>query len=48
MEAYEQAIDMRLAGNDDAVLRWNACARVIMNNSDLVPTEQDAGESMLE
>ena len=48
MEAYEQAIDMRLAGNDDAILRWNACARVIMNNSDLVPAGQDAGESMLE
>jgi hypothetical protein len=48
MEAYEQAIDMRLAGNDDAILRWNACARVIMNHSDIVPGEQDAGESMLE
>ena len=48
MEAYEQAIDMRLSGNDDAILRWNACARVIMNNSGLVPTGQDAGESMLE
>ena len=48
MEAYEKAIDMRLAGNDDAVLRWNACARVIMNNSELVPAEPDTGESMLE
>jgi len=48
MEAYEKAIDRRLAGNDDAVLRWNACARVIMNNSDLVPGESDTGEQMLE
>ena len=24
MDAYEQAIDKRLAGNDDAILRWNA------------------------
>jgi len=48
MEAYEKAIDRRLAGNDDAVLRWNACARVIMNNSDLVPGERDTGEQMLE
>ncbi len=48
MEAYEQAIGMRLAGNDDAVLRWNACARVVMSNPDLRPGEQDTGESMLE
>ena len=48
MEAYEQAIDMRLAGNDDAILRWNTCARVIMNNSDLVPAEHETGEQMLE
>lgn len=48
MDAYEKAIGRRLAGNDDAVLRWNACARVIMNNSDLVPTEPETGEQMLE
>ena len=48
MDAYEKAIDRRLAGNDDAVLRWNACARVIMNHSDLVPAEHETGEQMLE
>ena len=48
MDAYEKAIDSRLSGNDDAILRWNACARVIMNNSDLVPAEHETGEQMLE
>jgi hypothetical protein len=29
MEAYEQAERLRLPGNDDAILRWNTCARTI-------------------
>jgi len=37
MQSYEKAIDQRLAGNDDAVLRWNTCARMIMRNPQLVP-----------
>jgi len=48
MEAYENAIDKRLAGNDDAILRWNACARIIMNNSDVAPAGEEPGEQMLE
>jgi len=48
MQSYEKAIDQRLAGNDDAVLRWNACARVIMRNPEVVPTEEQPGEQMLE
>ena len=48
MDAYEKAIGRRLAGNDDAILRWNACARAIMNNSSLKPADQEAREFMLE
>jgi hypothetical protein len=48
MEAYASAIDKRLAGNDDAILRWNACARIIMNNSSVVPSKEESRESMLE
>ncbi len=48
MSAYETALDQRLAGNDDAVLRWNACARVIMNNSDVAPAGKATREFMLE
>src|ERR1041385_7959461 len=32
MAGYEQAEAIRPAGNDDALLRWNACARMIMQN----------------
>jgi len=29
---YEEAETLRPTGNDDALLRWNACARIIMGN----------------
>jgi hypothetical protein len=32
MEHFEQAESIRPQGNDDAILRWNACARLIMRN----------------
>ena len=32
MEWYEKAESARQPGNDDALLRWNACARIIMQN----------------
>ena len=32
MTHYEKAEAIRPAGNDDAVLRWNACVRIIMRN----------------
>ena len=48
MDAYESAIDQRLSGNDDAILRWNACARIMMNNSTVAPGKEANRESMLE
>jgi hypothetical protein len=32
MAWYEKAETLRAPGNDDALLRWNACARIIMGN----------------
>ena len=32
MALYEEAEAVRPPGNDDALLRWNACARMIMQN----------------
>jgi hypothetical protein len=32
MVCYEKAEAIRPPGNDDALLRWNACARMIMHN----------------
>ena len=33
MDCFETAESMRPAGNDDAILRWNGCARVISRNN---------------
>ena len=40
MHDYEPAETFRPAGNEDAILRWNACARIIMHNH-LVPRPKD-------
>jgi hypothetical protein len=37
MDCYEQAAAIRPPGNDDAILRWNTCARVIMRNPEIRP-----------
>jgi hypothetical protein len=47
MECYERAEAVRPAGNDDTVLRWNACARLIMRDRRLVPAEEERGEPLL-
>ena len=49
MEAYERAEAIRPPGNDDPILRWNACARVLMRHPHLGPAVEDRGElEMLE
>jgi len=40
MSWYEKAEAIRPAGNDDALLRWNACARIIMGNHLVTRTEE--------
>lgn len=37
MDFYEQAEAVRPAGNDDAILRWNTCARTLMRNNAVRP-----------
>jgi hypothetical protein len=37
MEFYEQAEVLRPPENDDAILRWNTCARIIMRNQAVRP-----------
>ena len=39
MSHYEKAEAVRPPANDDALLRWNSCARMIMNNPDVAPVE---------
>lgn len=38
MQCFENAEAMRPVGNDDAILRWNGCARIITRNN-LEPRE---------
>ena len=47
MEFFEKAEAIRPPGNDDALLRWNTCARIIEKNR-LVPREEDNVEPPLE
>ncbi|MEJ2655975.1 MAG: hypothetical protein P8012_02115 [Desulfobacterales bacterium] len=48
MEAYEKALESRLAGNDEAILRWNACVRMLMSHPELKPGQDITEEHMLE
>jgi len=47
MQCYEKAETHRPAGNDDAILRWNTCARILMRNQNLRPRPDEAPEPVL-
>ena len=42
MEHFAAAEPMSPSGNDDAILRWNTCARMIRRREELKPLEQDS------
>jgi tetratricopeptide (TPR) repeat protein len=44
MEWYEKAERIRPSGNDDAILRWNTCARILARNPALAPSPAEAYE----
>ena len=44
MAYYEKAIQLRPPGNDDAILRWNTCARILMRNPNLRSKPDEAYE----
>jgi len=48
MEAFEKAETMRPPGNDDALLRWNTCARIIARNKLVSRDEEERIEFPLE
>ena len=48
MDCYEKAESMRPTGNDDALLRWNTCARLIMENQQVRPVMDEPALMMLE
>jgi hypothetical protein len=48
MSHYEQAERMRPAGNDESILRWNACARLLNLGERLHPHTEERFIPMLE
>src|SRR6202167_3417800 len=48
MEQYERAAVIRPHGNDEALLRWNTCARILMRNRELRPRGADKFEPAFE
>jgi hypothetical protein len=47
MVCYERAIEQQPPGNDDAILRWNTCARILMRNPTLRAKQDEAYEPVV-
>ena len=47
MTFFEKAEKLRPSNNDDALLRWNACARLIMTDHHLVPMSEEPKEPLI-
>lgn len=47
MTRYEKAEALRPPGNDDALLRWNTCARLLNDRPEIVPRGEDGGGPIL-
>ena len=48
LDCYEKAIELRPGGNDDAILRWNTCVRVLARHPELKPAPEDTFQPLLE
>jgi hypothetical protein len=48
MEHYGRAGEIRPSGNDDALLRWNTCVRILNRNPELRPRGEEAFEPAFE
>jgi hypothetical protein len=47
MQDFERAARVRPAGNDDAILRWNACARTLMRHPHLRPQPEEETHAIM-
>lgn len=47
MDFYEKAEAIRPPANDDALLRWNTCARLLMRNPHLQPAPRERSEPIM-
>ena len=41
LQLYEKAMEISPPGNDDGILRWNACARIMKRHEEIKPKPQD-------
>jgi len=48
MDWYQKAEALRPPGNDDALLRWNACARTLMANAEMHPRPPEVPQVVLD
>ena len=48
MASYERAETLRRPGDDDAVLRWNSCVRMLTDHPEMHAHPEPEPESMLE
>jgi len=48
MSLYEKAEAIRPPGNDDAVIRWNTCARMIMRSPQVLRASEERVEPLME
>jgi hypothetical protein len=48
MAYYQEAEPLRPAGNDDAILRWNTCARVLNTHAEVRPRDETTEVELLE
>jgi hypothetical protein len=46
MDLYERALNTCSPGNQEALLRWNTCARIIMQDPHLTPSEERSTEQV--
>jgi hypothetical protein len=48
LSAYEQAVSLAPPDNDEAVLRWNTCVRLLTSSAQLTPAPRDVEEALLD
>ena len=47
LQSFETASALREPGNDDAILRWNACVRFLQRHKELAPRTEEAHEPIM-
>ena len=48
LELYRRAIDLRPEGNEEAILRWNTCVRILERDPHLQEAPEDTFQPLLE